>query len=159
MKRLITALVAFIALHPAQALATPGNGGERARERAIEAACARWQPLMRAHKLPVETFTRIAYRESRCIPKAIGWNYQPGKGPGDCKLSPAPTYRKCKAVKSYDLGLFQINSTWVTVTAQVCGTKWGDMMVLLDPACNAKVAAYLYRQGGGLSNWRATSGA
>ena len=33
------------------------------------------------------------------------------------------------------------------------------MMVLLDPACNAKVAAYLYRQGGGLSNWRATSGA
>jgi len=159
MKRLITALVAFIALHPTQALAAPSNGGERAAEQSIEAACARWQPLIRANKLPVEVFTKIAYRESRCIPKAIGWNYKPGTGPRDCKLSAAPTYRECKAVKSYDIGLFQINSTWVTVTARVCRTKWGDMMVLLNPTCNAKVAAYLYTQGGGLSNWRVTSSA
>ncbi len=70
----------------------------------------------------------------------------------------AVTYRRCKAVKSYDNGLLQINSTWVTVTAQVCKTKRGDLTVLLIPDCNVRVAKYLYEQGGGINNWRATSG-
>lgn len=33
---------------------------------AAPAPCARYAPLFRAHGLPVATFTRIAWRESRC---------------------------------------------------------------------------------------------
>lgn len=120
--------------------------------------CPKYEPLLRKYGLPVETFSAIMYRESRCVPKAIGWNYHTGMSHRDCKLSPAVTYRRCKAVKSYDNGLLQINSTWVTVTAQVCKTKRGDLTVLLIPDCNVRVAKYLYEQGGGINNWRATSG-
>jgi hypothetical protein len=120
-------------------------------------ACPKWEGLMRKYGLPVKDFTYIAWRESRCEPKAIGWNYKSGMGHWSCKRAPAVTYKKCKAVKSYDSGLLQINSTWVTVTAQVCGSEWGDLTVLLDPHCNLRVASYLYREGGGMSNWKATS--
>jgi hypothetical protein len=120
-------------------------------------ACPKWEKLMKKYGLPVKDFTYIAWRESRCQPKAIGWNYKSGMGHWSCKLAPASIYKKCKAVKSYDSGLLQINSSWVTVTAQVCGSKWGDLTVLLDPNCNLKVASFLYKEGGGISNWKATS--
>ena len=94
------------------------------------------------------------WRESRCIPKAIGWNYKSGMSHRDCKLSPAATYKKCRAVKSYDSGLLQINSSWKTVTKKIC--KSSDMSILLVPECNIKVAKYLY-DNGGLNHWRATS--
>lgn len=121
-------------------------------------ACPRWEPLLRKYGLPVKQFTYIMWRESRCEPRAIGWNYRPGTSHRDCRLSPAETYKKCKAVRSYDSGLLQINSSWVTVTSRVCGTKWGDMTVLLDPNCNLRVAKFLYEEGGGIRNWAATSG-
>ena len=120
--------------------------------------CIKYAPLMRANGLPVKTFLRICYRESRGQSKAIGWNYHAGQSHKNCKLAPAKQYRKCKAVKSFDLGLFQINSSWVTVTAKVCRAKWGNIWVLLEPKCNAKVAGYLYNTGG-LDHWKATSGA
>ena len=120
--------------------------------------CPKYEPLLRKYELPVETFSAIMYRESRCQPKAIGWNYHTGMSHRDCRLSPAATYRRCKAVKSFDSGLLQINSSWVTVTAQVCKSKRGDLAVLLIPDCNLKVARYLYKDGGGINNWRATSG-
>jgi hypothetical protein len=100
--------------------------------------------------------SKIAYRESRCIPTAIGWNYHPGTSHRDCKLSPASTYRKCKAVKSFDIGLLQVNSSWLTVTRAVC-KKQDIVKALLNARCNVKVAQYLYRNGG-LGHWRATSG-
>lgn len=115
--------------------------------------CPEYEPLLRKASLPVRTFSYIMWRESRCTPRAIGWNYKPGKSPRDCKLTPANRYRHCRAVASYDSGLLQVNSTWTTVTAQVCGSRWGDMSVLLKPRCNIAVAKYLYEQGGGLSNW------
>ncbi len=62
--------------------------------------CPKYEPLLRKYGLPVETFSAIMYRESRCVPKAIGWNYHTGMSHRDCKLSPAVTYRRCKAVKS-----------------------------------------------------------
>ena len=126
--------------------------------RQVVKACPKFEPLMRKYKLPVKTFTRIMWRESRCQPKAIGWNYHSGYGPSNCKLAPAEIYRKCKAVKSFDSGLLQINSSWTTVIAQTCGGRWGDRFVLLTPECNIKVAAVLYDEGKGLSNWKATSG-
>jgi hypothetical protein len=55
-------------------------------------------------------------------------------------------------VSSYDSGLLQINSSWVTVTSQVCGTKWGDLRPLRTSSCNLKVAKYLF-ENGGLGNW------
>ena len=121
-------------------------------------SCPKWEPLLRKHGLPVKEFTYIMWRESRCVPGAIGWNYRSGTSHRDCRLAPAPQYKKCKAVRSYDSGLLQINSSWTTVTAQVCGGKWGDMTVLLEPDCNVRVAKYLYEEGGGIRNWAATSG-
>lgn len=136
-------------------IGSPGRA--EAAQSPIEAACAKWAPLMRANGLPVKTFTRICYRESRGVARAIGWNYKKGKSHKDCRLSPARTYRKCAAVRSFDLGIFQINSTWVTVTMAICKPPKRDIFILLKPECNAKVAGHLYRNGG-LNHWRATSG-
>jgi len=120
-------------------------------------ACPQYHAAMRKVGLPPELFSAIMYRESRCDPKAIGWNYQPGMSYKDCKRQVASLYKRCRAVKTYDSGLLQINSTWVTVTAQVCKSRYGDMSVLLRPACNLAVAAHLYKTSG-IGNWRATSG-
>lgn len=99
----------------------------------------------------------ICWRESKSEPRAIGWNYRAGKSHKDCKLSHAKRYRKCAAVKSYDVGLFQINSQHREITARLCKTKLGEMLVLQDPSCNVKVASYLYRKYG-LAPWKGTSG-
>lgn len=120
--------------------------------------CPRWHSLLRKYDLPVKTFDPIMYRESRCQEKVIGWNYRAGMSHMNCKRSPAATYKKCAAVSTYDSGLLQINSSWVTVTSQVCKSKWGDMTVLLNAECNIKVASYLFHKGGGIGNWRGTSG-
>jgi hypothetical protein len=125
----------------------------------VVARCPQYEALLRKYNMPVDVFSPIMYRESRCQPKAIGWNYRKGMTHRDCKLSPAASYRRCKAVKSFDSGLLQINSSWVTVTATACGTKYGDLSVLLIPECNMKVAKVLYNNGKGISNWRATSSA
>jgi hypothetical protein len=124
---------------------------------AVVGRCPQYESLLAKYELPVAEFSRIMYRESRCTPKAIGWNYRRGMSHNDCKLSPAATYRRCKAVKSFDSGLLQINSSWVSVTSQACKTKYGDLSVLLIPDCNLKVAKYLFKEGGGIGNWRATS--
>ena len=121
-------------------------------------SCPKYEPLLRKHfpAKVVPVLSAVMYRESRCTPKAIGWNYRPGTGASNCKLSPAATYRKCKAVKSYDIGLMQINSTWLSVTRAVC-KKQDIIRALQDPSCNVRVARYLY-DNGGLGHWRATSG-
>lgn len=115
--------------------------------------CPKYEARLKEMGLPVEVFSYIMWRESRCQPKVIGWNYEPGTNYKHCKGVPSSQYKKCSAVRSYDSGLLQINSTWVTVTSDVCNTKWGDMTVLLNANCNLKVAQYLFYKGGGLSNW------
>jgi hypothetical protein len=126
-------------------------------ESKVTGRCPKWEKKLRQYKLPVKEFSFIMWRESKCIRQAIGWNYHKGKSHRDCKLSHARTYRNCKAVRSYDVGLLQINSSWKTLTAKVCKTKWGEMLALQDATCNLKVAAYLYKNGG-LHHWRGTSG-
>jgi hypothetical protein len=118
--------------------------------------CPKLEKDLRRHGLPVKEFSFYAWRESKCIGRAIGWNYYPGKSHKDCKLVPARQYRKCPAVRSYDLGYLQINSTWVSVTARVCKARRGDLFVLLKKSCNLKVARYLYRHGGSI-HWKGTS--
>lgn len=119
--------------------------------------CPQWHDAMRKAGLPVRVFAPIMWRESRCIPSAVGWNYKQGKSHKNCKLSPARTYRKCSAVRSYDLGLLQVNSNWKSLTKQVC--KSSDVLILLKPECNLAVAAVLWADGDGGSHWRATSNA
>jgi hypothetical protein len=46
---------------------------------------------------------------------------------------------------------------WKTVTAMVCGTKYGDMTPLLTVDCNMKVSKFLL-DNGGFAHWSATSG-
>jgi len=140
------------------------NGGVVAKTEVVNGVgstsslpCKKWHSALRKHGLPVKVFAPIMWRESRCQAKAVGWNYYKGMSHRDCKLSHASTYLKCKAVRSYDVGLLQINSSWKTVTAKVCKYEYGKMLVLQDPECNLKVASYLYKNGG-MSHWKATSG-
>jgi hypothetical protein len=121
----------------------------------VEARCPQYEQLLREYKLPVKKFSFIMWRESKCVPQAIGWNYRSGMSHRDCKLTPAKSYRKCKAVKSYDIGLLQINSSWRTVTQKICKTK--EMLKLQQVECNLKVASHLYRNGGDV-HWLGSSG-
>ena len=148
LKRLIVAVLAAMIM-------TTGYSSGTAR--AAANSCPQWHAKLKQYGLPVKDFSRIMYRESRCQPKAIGWNYHKGTSYKDCKLSPAATYKKCKAVRSYDSGLLQINSSWVTVVQEVCHSKRGNMNVLLDYKCNLKVAKYLLNNGG-MGHWSGTSG-
>ena len=125
-------------------------------ESKVTGRCPKWEKKLREYKLPVKEFSFIMWRESKCVAKAVGWNYREGMSHRDCKLSHARTYRKCKAVKSYDVGLLQINSSWKTLTARVCKYEYGKMLILQDPDCNLKVASALYKQSG-LAPWRGSS--
>lgn len=123
----------------------------------VKGTCPDLMPLIKEVGLP-PVFLKIAYRESRCIPQAVGWNYRAGSNAGKCKKVPFRQYLKtcAKHIKSYDSGLWQINSSWVSVTKAICGKAPRDG-ALFEPRCNARVAKYLY-ENGGLGHWRATSG-
>jgi len=91
--------------------------------------CPQWEAKFREYGLPVIAFSYISFRESRCNPHA--WN------------------RYKNANGSQDLGLVQINSSWKTVTKNICGT---DITGLFNVDCNLSVARYLY-DNGGLRHW------
>ena len=91
--------------------------------------CPQWEPKFREHGLPVKAFSYIAYRESRCNPKAHNTTLNRNG--------------------SQDLGLVQVNSSWKTVTRNICGT---DITGLFNIDCNLSVAKYLY-DNGGLRHW------
>jgi hypothetical protein len=102
------------------------------------------------------TMDRIMWRESKCIRQAVGWNHRPGMSHRDCKDSGRfHPRKKCKAVRSWDVGLFQVNSSWYTLTTRLCG-KNTRTTVLMRSKCNFKVAKYLYKNGG-LAHWQGTS--
>jgi hypothetical protein len=143
LKRLIVVVLAAMIM-------TTGYSSGTAR--AAANSCPQWHAKLKQYGLPVAEFSRIMYRESRCQPKVIGWNYHKGTSYKDCKLSPASTYKRCKAVRSYDSGLLQINSSWKTVTRDICG---GDLSLLVTLDCNLRVAKYLL-DNGGLGHWSAS---
>ena len=96
--------------------------------------CPEWEYLLRQYKLPVVLFSYTMHRESRCRPQAVNARWRDGKIVWTLNRN-----------GTYDSGLLQINSSWRTVTRQVCG---GDLTELFDPVCNVKVAAYLYHESG-----------
>ena len=105
--------------------------------------CPKFEPLFEQYGLlPVETFSYIAWRESRCRVKAINATWDENGN---------MTYHLNKN-KTWDSGLLQINSSWKTVVSKICGTKLGDMSVLHDLDCNLRVAKYLF-DNGGLAHW------
>lgn len=90
-----------------------------------EKRCPKWENELRERGFPVKLFSYIMWRESRCNPKAHN--------------------KTLNRDGSQDRGLLQINSTWKTVTKNICGT---DLDGLFDSDCNLKVAKYLYDTGG-----------
>ena len=94
--------------------------------------CPQWEDEFAEFGLPVQTFSFIAWRESKCNPMA--WN------------------KTLNRNGTQDRGVLQINSSWVTVTAKECASQKGDLSVLFDVRCNLAVARYLYRNGG-LRHW------
>ena len=95
-------------------------------------SCPEFEPLFAEAGLPVEQFSFIAWRESRCTPTAYN--------------------STLNRDKSRDYGLLQINSTWKTVTMNICGQPFGHLDVLFTVDCNIAVAKYLYNNGG-LGHW------
>lgn len=94
-------------------------------------------------KKDLRTLDRIVYRESKCEPRAVGWNYRSGTSHKDCKLQPWKRYRKCKAVRSADFGLTQINdNSWITYLRQEKIIVKADD--LLKPVTNMRAAKALY---------------
>jgi hypothetical protein len=91
--------------------------------------CPQWESELKSRGFPVKLFSYIMWRESRC--KANAHN------------------KTLNQDKSQDRGLLQINSSWKTVTKQICGT---DLDGLFKPDCNLKVAKYLY-DNGGVEHW------
>lgn len=94
--------------------------------------CPQWVPLFKEYGLPAKVFSYIAWRESRCNPKAVS----------DIRWTSRP-----------DVGLLQIQGSWVTVTHRICKVDRSQVLqALQDPRCNVAVAKYLY-DNGGLGHW------
>ena len=112
---------------------TPKDDVRRASiPRDLEKRCPRWVPLFREYGLQPQIFSYIAWRESRCSPAALSVTRWTGKP---------------------DVGLLQIQGSWVTVTSNVCKVPRADVInALLDVHCNLAVARYLF-QNGGLGHW------
>jgi len=125
----------------------PTGGGPRFPDDQTK-RCPKWEDKFRDHGLPVEVFSYIAWRESRCNPKAINarWN---SKGQMTYTLNNNGTW---------DSGLVQINSSWVRVVRDICKTDRGsqrlDLQELLTVDCNLKVAKWIMdNTSGKLRNW------
>jgi len=108
-----------------------------------ENSCPQFEELFKEYGLtPVKTFSYIAWRESRCRPKAVNATW-------DKNGNVTWTLNKNGSI---DRGLLQINSSWKTVTSKVCKSDFNDMDVLFTLDCNLRVAKYLLDDGG-LGHW------
>lgn len=110
--------------------------------------CPALEPVFEAYGLyPIATWSYIAWRESGCRPKAQNATWDANGN---------MTYALNRD-GSYDTGLLQINSSWRSVTAKVCGEQaiQNYMQGLKTVHCNLMVARYIMEHSkGGLSNWR-----
>jgi hypothetical protein len=103
--------------------------------------CPAFEHKFAEYNLPVEIFSYIAWRESGCNPKAVNAKW-------DANGNVIWTLNKNGSI---DRGLVQINSSWQTVTKNVCGTKLSG---LFNVDCNLKVAKYIMDNSvGKLNNW------
>ena len=102
--------------------------------------CPQFEQTFRDYGLvPVQVFSYIAWRESGCNPNAVNAKW-------DANGKIIWTLNKNG---SYDSGLLQVNSSWQTVTKNICG---GGIKLLRTLDCNLKVSKYLL-DNGGLNHW------
>jgi hypothetical protein len=132
-------MVEWLKTRPVAKVQAAGQSGkvssQSLRPTAEIKSCPRWEAKLKAQGLvPVKKFSYIMWRESRCQEKIVS---------------------KPNSNGTRDYGLLQINSSWRTVTRQVCGGT--NLNVLLNSQCNLKVAKYLF-DNGGIGHWKATSG-
>lgn len=118
-------------------IAHPVHSGINTAEAANQKRCPQYEKALKAHGLPPKVFSFVAWRESRCHPSSVS------------------------AVRSTgwpDAGLLQIQGSWQTLTAKVCQVSKGRAVVraLATLNCNLKVAAVLWDNGNGASNWGLT---
>jgi hypothetical protein len=151
MKRIVALALILATTAPATALTSPV-------EARYEWKCPKYTQQIK-QTFPRKDWRRldaIMWRESRCETRAVGWNYRPGMSARDCKDDGQfHNRRRCKAVRSWDVGLFQITSSWYTMTAHVCG-KNTHTKILMRSKCNFRVAKMLYDHGG-LIHWQGSS--
>jgi hypothetical protein len=109
-----------------------------------EKRCPQYEASFAEHGLePVEVFSYIAWRESRCNPNSVNAIWENGK-----------IVWTLNKDGSYDSGLLQINSSWKTVTSQTCASEFGDLKVLRNLDCNLRVAKFLLISSkNGLKHW------
>lgn len=148
MKTLAKALLALALTMPAFAVVSPVDASNGL-------PCPKYHKLMQKHGLPVKHFAWIMARESKCVTRAVGWNYYKGKDHTNCRSGKFHAHKKCAAVKSWDVGLLQINSQHDRIVRQQCGAGTRSF-VLTQPECNLKVAKVLYDLAG-LAAWAGTS--
>jgi hypothetical protein len=124
------------------------DGHRKAVPKDPQKRCPRLEPVFEAYGLyPIQTWSYIAWRESGCRPAAQNATWDANGN---------MTYALNKN-RSYDTGLLQINSSWRSVTAKVCGEDAVEnkMQGLKTLHCNLMVARYIMEHSsGGLSNWR-----
>lgn len=125
--------------HPGERKEVPSDPQKR---------CPKWEQAFADYGLfPIETWSYIAWRESGCRLKAQNATWDANGN---------MTYHLNKD-KSYDTGLLQINSSWRSRVAEVCG-EWAienRMQGLKTLDCNLKFARWIMEKSeGGFSNWR-----
>ena len=110
--------------------------------------CPEFEDMFRKYGMyPIETWSYIAWRESRCNPNSQNAEWDENGN---------MTYHLNKN-KTYDTGLLQINSSWKSVIEDVCGKSATEnyMSGLKNPDCNIQVARYIMEHSAsGLGNWR-----
>lgn len=127
------AAIALATLSGTMMMATPLHAATRGD-------CPQHHAILKQYGLPPKVFGPIAWRESRC------------------------NFRSVSAVRKStgypDVGLLQIQGSWRTVTRSICKLRpnQNHLKALTQPACQLKVAAYLWADGAGASNWSVRSG-
>ena len=96
--------------------------------------CPQFEQQFKKYGLPPKTFSRLAWRESRCNPKSISAVRQSTGHP--------------------DVGLVQIQGSWSSLTQRTCRVKRTQVVKALTTLdCQLKVVAVLWNHGKGASNW------
>lgn len=102
--------------------------------------CPRFAKLFAKYGLPVQVFSYIAYRESRCNPGAVNAKWSNGKIVWTLNQN-----------GTYDSGLLQINSSWFGTLNRETGHDSKDLM---NPQVNAYFASWiLHNTTSRLGNW------
>lgn len=109
--------------------------------------CPQWEPKIAEAGLPVQTFSYIAWRESRCRARSVNARWQNGQ-----------IVWTLNSNGSYDSGIFAVNSSWHSAVKQVCtintGSKRLDLEALYNVDCSIAMAVWIMdNTKGKLANW------